>query len=95
MGYMKHCAIVVTDCNGDKLHILHTLAIHLGMRPSNIVDSGINDIQSFFIAPDGSKEGWNESDQRRHSFAKAVGNSDAVEIKFGGDDPEDITIRNL
>ena len=51
----------------------------------------INAQYSFFIAPDGSKEGWEESnncDDARTEFTQWLikSNIDYIEVRFGGDD---------
>lgn len=71
MGYMVHHAIIVTTDFAD-IDAAHRKASELlGDLVSGVVHSGVNDCRSFFIAPDGSKEGWNESDkgeEARHKF---------------------------
>jgi hypothetical protein len=62
MGYMRHHAIIVTGSYGDYLLRAHLQARRLEMKVSDIVKSSINGFESFFVAPDGSKEGWPESD---------------------------------
>lgn len=77
MGYIRHNAIVVTaDGNNlarERLNIAYKKAKELfGDLVSEIVDSPWNKHRSFFIAPDGSKEGWepsNEFDLKRTEFA--------------------------
>lgn len=77
MGYIRHNAIVVT---GDdypeaqkKFDKAYEKAIELfeGLV-SNVITSSVNRYQSFFIAPDGSKEGWSLSSEynvKREEFA--------------------------
>lgn len=71
MGYIKHHTIIVTTY-GEYVETAHDKAIELfdGLT-SNIVKGKINGYSSFFIAPDGSKEGWDESnkfDELRKTF---------------------------
>lgn len=65
------------------------------------IASGIaNDLYSFMIAPDGSKEGWdtsNRADEAREEFVDYLRtvSCDFVEILFGGDnDREEIVSSN-
>lgn len=64
MGTLRHHAIVVTSWNVDRLliaqHKAKELCPHL---VSDIVPAIANGGGSFFVAPDGSKEGWKESDE--------------------------------
>ena len=63
MGYIKHHAIAVTSWNKEKLYEAHKKAVNIfGSIVSEIVRSNINSYLSFFIAPNGSKEGWPDSD---------------------------------
>ena len=65
MGWIKHNAIVVThwDSNTSAFKSAHEQAKEvLGEMVSPIVGSPINGYASFLIAPDGSKEGWLDSD---------------------------------
>ncbi|WP_409175533.1 hypothetical protein [Brevibacillus fortis] len=65
MGYIKHNAIVVTGAPHamSQLEMVHNKAQELfGSLVSPIIESHWNGFHSFFVAPDGSKEGWKESD---------------------------------
>lgn len=72
MGYMVHHAILVTSWDTEKLDTAHQAAeriVHGLVSP--IVKGRINTENSFFVAPDGSKEGWdtsNEGDEQRAAF---------------------------
>jgi len=72
MGYIRHHTIVVTSWNQKKILKAHNKAIEIfNGSTSNIVESNFNMYYSFFVAPDGSKEGWTESkigDDRRKKF---------------------------
>ncbi len=72
MGYIKHHAIIVTGWKGEALEDAHKRAKAVfGDMVSPLVKSATNGYISFFIAPDGSKEGWeqsNTSDRERESF---------------------------
>lgn len=98
MGYMRHHAIVVTSWSVDDLEAAHAEAVRLGCQTSPIVLFAVNRGGSFLVAPDGSKEGWPESDngdvQRRCLIAWLDGQryEDGstslgwVEVQFGDDD---------
>lgn len=72
MGYMVHHTIVVSSCIDDLLDKAYSKAQEIfGDQVSNVVESKINGYRSFFIAPDGSKDGWKDSDagnMRRDEF---------------------------
>lgn len=68
MGWHRHHAIVVTSFNQDSIDWAWDQAQEIFQegRIAPITDTagpGVNDYRSFLIAPDGSKEGWSESDQ--------------------------------
>jgi hypothetical protein len=100
MGYMRDHAIVVTGEHGDFIDRAHAKAIALGCCVSEITAPVINSARSFFVAPDGSKEGWTESDagdDRRAAlieFMDSLRYSDRssplrwVEVQFGDDNGE-------
>lgn len=72
MGYIKHHAIIVTSWDVKQLKEVHNKAVEIfDSQVSSIVQSKINGYESFFISPDGSKEGWGDSDlgdKRRDVF---------------------------
>ena len=76
MGYIRHHAIVVTSWDDSCIVDAHLKAIEIfGELVSCIVKSKINGYVSFFIAPDGSKEGWSGSadgDKNREKFIKWI-----------------------
>lgn len=89
MGYVKHHAIVVTDWNAERCQAAHAKAIEMGFDASEILYT-INCTASFLVAPDGSKEGWDESDAfdvKREQFRAYLREAtvDFVEVAFGGD----------
>ena len=64
MGYIKHKAITVTSWDSEKLEKVHTKAKSVcGDRVSEIIKSPVNGYISFIVCPDGSKEGWDSSEQ--------------------------------
>jgi len=104
MGYIKHHTIIVTSWNRE--HISKTIeeakkifsSYEKGAEKliSEPIEYIVNDGLSFFIAPDGSKEGWAVSenlDKARKDFldwlAKSDFYCDYVEVAFGGDDDND------
>ena len=63
MGYMRHDAILVTSWKREVLDVAAAKARELGLEvlgPSAVVTNGIS---TFLVCPDGSKEGWGESDE--------------------------------
>jgi hypothetical protein len=72
MGYIRHHAVLVTSLS-DETAIARDTAKSLGLLVSDIVDAAANGYASFFVAPDGSKEGWDCSDthnERRERFVE-------------------------
>lgn len=108
MGYIRHHAIVVTanDYNDD-IEQAHEKAKEIfGELVSEIITSKINGYQSFFIAPDGSKEFWtlsDEHDEKRSEFIKYLkskayvdGSSNLryAELYYGDDERESAVVRH-
>ncbi len=106
MGYMRYHAIVVSasyPTDDDQQHwaeVAHDEAVRLGLNPSPIMFASVNDVRSFFCPPDGSKEGWPESDngdESRNAFVlwlKAQEYEDGsspvkwIEVQYGDDGGE-------
>ena len=106
MGYMRHHTIVVSSWDREKIENARTKALELfsalqdGAIVSELTPKATNGFSSFFVAPDGSKEGWDTSDNNdaaRKTFTdwldsnRYVDNStslDWVEVQFGDDDCE-------
>lgn len=98
MGYQRHNAIVVTSWNKEKVVEAHAQATKMFEWVSPISPEVINGYTSFFIPPDGSKEGWDESnaaDKVRTAFmdwvaAKSYDDGSnslcVVDVSFAGDD---------
>lgn len=98
MGYMCHHAIVVTSWQHDLLEQARAKAVELGMSVSEITPEVTNGYRSFFVAPDGSKEGWDTSDNGDAARDALVAWLDAqrydddstplawVEIQFGDEE---------
>jgi hypothetical protein len=104
MGYIVHHAIIVTSWDSDLLKTAHDKAQKIFPAISNIVQGVRNGYDSFLIPPDGSKEGWDESDAgdiARDEFIAWIntlrhedGSSsiDWVEVRYSPDDKE-VTIK--
>lgn len=102
MGYIRHDAIIVTAW--DKKYLLPAIeeAERLELPVSDIAESKTNGYCSFLIAPDGSKEGWEESargDAARASWkiwAAQARSRDVwlewVHVSYAGDEPDDTKI---
>lgn len=100
MGYIRHHAIVLTggDYRRDQLEQARAKAVELGCAVSEIVASPINGYLSFFVAPDGSKEGWEGSEEgwrarcsliewvRGQYYVDGGSSIDWVEVQYGDDD---------
>jgi hypothetical protein len=61
MGYIKHNAIIVTSWEPVAVEQARAKSEELGMVVSAVVKSRVNDYGSILVAPDGSKEGWEDS----------------------------------
>ena len=77
MGYICHHTIIVVGMDFDFMDKFpvtdaHKKAVEIfGDTVSLVVSSPMNGYMSFFVAPDGSKEGWddsNEGDSKRDEF---------------------------
>ena len=72
MGIIHHHAMIITGHGRHpRLADARQFAVSLGMLVSEIGESSINDYAHFAVFPDGSKEGWEESevgDQHRSSL---------------------------
>jgi hypothetical protein len=98
MGYMRHHAIVVTSWNCELLTEAHAKAQEVFQQVAPITPPAINGYVSFLVAPDGSKEGWQDSDEGDKARAEFIAWLDSrryedgstalawVEIQFGDDE---------
>ncbi len=97
MGYMRHHAIVVTSWDSESIEPAHKLATELGMIVTPIVSGAINGYRSFMVCPDGSKEGWTDSDAgdgRRDAFVAWLSTGDGdnrpwcdwAEVQYGDEE---------
>ena len=115
MGTIKHDAIIITSYDYDRIitAINNAKSIFTSkleeetpkVSPTSIISEPImslkNQDYSFFIAPDGSKEGWTTSElanEAREEFINWLDNNsgyDYVAVNFGGDsDTATITAHN-
>lgn len=99
MGYMRHDAIVVTGWKKEQVEEVHNKAKQLcNPLVSEIIEGVSNSQYSFFIAPDGSKEGWEPSDfhevardrfiswlDKNTRYEDGSTGINAVAVNFGGD----------
>lgn len=104
MGYLRHECIVVSGFDASKVLRAHEAAsgifngFRLGSLVGGLTHQAINGGASFFIAPDGSKEGWEVSDRGDAARAEFIGflKSEGAKELFldwalvllGGDDGE-------
>ena len=100
MGTVVHKAIVVTSWSNQMLIDAHTEALKIFPSVSDIVDSSVNKYVSFLVPPDGSKNGWVESetgDMCRSDFIKYLESCryddgstslEWVEVSFSNDNRE-------
>lgn len=97
MGYMRHHAIIVTCWDRDRLEVAQDKGIAVFGRfgVSDIIESRVNGYCSFLVPPDGSKEGWEDSehgDNKRAEFVQWL-RTDPIgeyfewaEVMYGDDD---------
>lgn len=96
MGHIRHDAIIVTGWDSERVKRGRGMAELLGLPCSAVVKSHVNGYESFLIAPDGSKEGWLDSDRGDELRAKWCAwiktqpeiYLDWVHVRFGGDEKE-------
>ena len=106
MGYMRHHAIVVTGpasvylSKATMQEVRDAVFDIAGNMVSELVGSPMNGYLSFFVAPDGSKEGWSESEegdktrQRVIDYLETLRYEDGstsykyAEIQYGDDEKE-------
>lgn len=91
MGTIVHHAIIVTSYSEALASRAQALAVELfGHLATPVQISELNGYHTFFIGPDGSKEGWKtgiEYGKRRDKFraSDAVRWCTVVEVAYGGD----------
>jgi hypothetical protein len=108
MGYMRHHAIVVTSWDRSLIAKAHEQAVKLGAIVTELtdVDKSCNGYSSFLVAPDGSKEGWEESEKGDEQRDKLVEWMDQqryddgssalgwVEVQFDDDEKQTLVTRH-
>ena len=106
MGHMRHHAIIVTSWDAALMEEAYERAAELFPVVSPLLDSEINGYQTIFIPPDGSKEGWDESnagDERRHKFLDWLKQRNSerggefykyVEVQYGDDEGHNLITRD-
>ncbi len=118
MGYYRHHTIIVTSWltdsspsypgEGTSIETAHKVACGIfdSAQVSPIVQSQMNGWWTFFVAPDGSKEGWDESDAgdaKRESFIEWLerarysdGSSSLkwVEVQYGDEEGDNRVLRH-
>jgi len=97
MGYIKHQAVIaVVPGYGKNTLDFDELRTALGASGASLlagpVEGLVNGYATYFLGPDGSKEGWSDSglgDQARAEFVAYIRDhaeyADIVEVTFGGD----------
>ena len=85
MGYIQHHAIVVTGTYDEWIESAHVKAVDLfgETQASAIVNSKMNGTKSFFVGPDGSKEGWEDSDRGDRNRDKFIAYLDGLRYEDG------------
>ena len=76
IGYQSHRAIVVTGWQNEVLQEAHAEAVKCFDGTcafvTEVTKETMNGFASFMVAPDGSKEGWSESDKSDESAARFI-----------------------
>lgn len=98
MGCIRHNAIVITSRNPGAIVAAADKAHEIGLQVLGPAPSVINGYRSLMICPDGSKEGWMDSnigDRNREAFRAWLdtqrlkdgsSNFEWAEIAYGADD---------
>ena len=104
MGYMRHHAIVVSSWQSESVLAAREKASTIFRWVSPISPEATNGHAAFFVPPDGSKEGWQESDEgdgRREQFLDWLEEQyalgfylDWAEVQFGDDEGESRVLRH-
>lgn len=90
MGFIKHNAIVVTSGSDETIQAAVAIAKGFGCTVLGPSDQVVNGYCTMVVCPDGSKEGWTDSDEgdeRREHFKAWLNKVKVswVEVAFGGD----------
>jgi len=100
MGYMRHHAIIVTGFQKEEIFAAYTEASMMALHPCSPIGPCVNGYHSFFIPPDGSKEGWEDSlegDRKRDEFVALLKAKKEegkwfftwAEVQYGDDNGDD------
>lgn len=104
MGYIAHRTVVVTGHDTLGIVDVHAKAVEIFSKlerniVSELMYGTTNLYMSFFIAPDGSKEDWKDSDDSdlaRNEFLQWLKKQEVhvnfVVVRFGGDEPSECKI---
>lgn len=107
MGYVRHDAILVTSMFEEHIAKAHESAKQIFTTVSDLLPSRMNGYRSFLVPPDGSKEGWPDSDtgdRRRADFRKWVkcyidtlgwNPFEGVYMNYGGDGEDCVGVTDL
>jgi hypothetical protein len=104
MGRIRHDAIILTGTPRDLEPVRDRALQHFQgscVRVSEMTGTTMNATASFLVAPDGSKEGWRDSDEGdrlRDAFVKWLQVEgppliDWIEVQFGGDESHEAWVR--
>lgn len=108
MGYMRHHVIIVTSWNLQQIVEARETALDMFNihQVSQLIYSPVNNYNTFIVAPDGSKEGWEDSDKgddQRDIFIKWLnkqryedGSSslDWAEVQYGDENGDARVLRH-
>lgn len=85
MGYMRHHALIVTTWNADAAGAFHAQATSVcrSCPVSAVIESPTNSYLTVLVCPDGSKEGWEESDRGDAECASLIEWLDAQRYEDG------------
>lgn len=102
MGYIRHHGMMLTCWDEKQLRAAHAKALDLMLIVSEVSKGVVNSYESFAVFPDGSKEGWDTSDefdQKRDRFVEflrsdpSVRRVDWVEFTVGDENGPDSILR--
>lgn len=108
MGYIRHHAIIVTSFDEGLIQKAYMMALEIfdPQHVSPVIGPVTNAFYTFFVGPDGSKEGWKTSDdgdERRDRFIVWLDmqrhedgstSLDWVEVQYGDDNHETCIVRD-
>ena len=95
MSHLRHHAIIVTSYSYEHIATAIEKAREFFSSVSIIICSQVNNFYSFLIPPDGSFEGWKESDWGDHgreqykAWLKGHPQFDWVEVQYGSEYGDD------